>query len=316
MNRIDRVRAGLMGSIVGDAFGAPVEFMKPENINHMYGKVTEMIDSKLLPLHAGEVTDDTYQILAIANGLVESNNESDIFIESTGRHFLKWKNNKRLYKDIGGTTLKSFEFAEKLGKKNKFGYPSYKDWLEAGEEASKSGHSGNGSLMRNIAVPLYFKNDIDRALRFSLYQSLMTHQTEDSILACKVHTEIIYSIMADNKEEYGLLDLISRACHPFQFKYSTTTDYLNEYSTKNGLALNTLRQILAIIDKMYSDNLEDYENILIKLVSMGYDTDTVASIAGGILGCYYGYECIPKRWLNAIDRDIINEVDGLSEKIN
>ena len=48
-----------------------------------------------------------------------------------------------------------------------------------------------------------------------------------------------------------------------------------------------------------TDNLKD---CLLKAVNLGDDTDTVAAIAGGLAGLYYGYGAIPEEWLEAIQR--------------
>jgi ADP-ribosylglycohydrolase len=47
---------------------------------------------------------------------------------------------------------------------------------------------------------------------------------------------------------------------------------------------------------------DSFKECLLKAVNLGDDTDTVAAIAGGIAGLYYGYEAIPEEWLAAIKR--------------
>ncbi len=44
-------------------------------------------------------------------------------------------------------------------------------------------------------------------------------------------------------------------------------------------------------------------------VNLGEDTDTVAAIAGGLAGALYGYDDIPKKWLDTLyRRDYIEEM--------
>ncbi len=45
-----------------------------------------------------------------------------------------------------------------------------------------------------------------------------------------------------------------------------------------------------------------FDQALLKAVNLGYDTDTVGAIAGGLAGLYYGYQSIPEEWLSAIKR--------------
>jgi ADP-ribosylglycohydrolase len=39
---------------------------------------------------------------------------------------------------------------------------------------------------------------------------------------------------------------------------------------------------------------------MLKAVNLGDDTDTVAAIAGGLAGLYYGYDNIPDEWLEVL----------------
>ena len=45
-----------------------------------------------------------------------------------------------------------------------------------------------------------------------------------------------------------------------------------------------------------------YKECELRAVNLGEDTDTVAAIAGGLAGLYYGYEGIPEEWRNVIRR--------------
>ncbi|MGN0726923.1 MAG: ADP-ribosylglycohydrolase family protein, partial [Anaerovoracaceae bacterium] len=51
---------------------------------------------------------------------------------------------------------------------------------------------------------------------------------------------------------------------------------------------------------------------LLKVVNMGHDTDTVAAVAGGLAGLYYGVDAIPKDWLGEIMQE--EYVEDLCEK--
>lgn len=51
---------------------------------------------------------------------------------------------------------------------------------------------------------------------------------------------------------------------------------------------------------------------LLTAVNLGEDTDTVAAIAGGLAGLYYGYGDIPVEWLSVIQRR--EWIEGLCEE--
>ena len=47
---------------------------------------------------------------------------------------------------------------------------------------------------------------------------------------------------------------------------------------------------------------DSFEDALLTAVNLADDSDTVGAIAGGLAGLYYGYESIPKEWLDVIQR--------------
>ena len=57
---------------------------------------------------------------------------------------------------------------------------------------------------------------------------------------------------------------------------------------------------------------DSYKYAVLKAVNFGEDTDTTAAICGGLAGIYYGYDSIPKEWVNSINR--IDEVESLCEE--
>ena len=51
---------------------------------------------------------------------------------------------------------------------------------------------------------------------------------------------------------------------------------------------------------------------MLKAINLGEDTDTVAAVAGGIAGLYYGYDNIPEEWLSQIAKR--EYIEGLCKK--
>lgn len=49
-------------------------------------------------------------------------------------------------------------------------------------------------------------------------------------------------------------------------------------------------------------NSGDYRETVLCAVNLSHDTDTVAAISGGLAGLFYGYDDIPKAWIEKIQR--------------
>ena len=49
-------------------------------------------------------------------------------------------------------------------------------------------------------------------------------------------------------------------------------------------------------------NSSSYEEVILKAVNLGDDTDTVAAITGGLAGLYYGYDNIPDKWKSKLQK--------------
>lgn len=54
---------------------------------------------------------------------------------------------------------------------------------------------------------------------------------------------------------------------------------------------------------------DSFEEGLLHVVSLGYDTDTAGAVYGQLAGAFYGYESIPKRWISQLMKhDMICEM--------
>ena len=141
--RSQRVLGSLVGSIVGDALGAPFEFGPPGQFSARFpeprrGLVTEMCGGGSFGWRPGEWTDDTQMALHLAQSLLEHGGleEADLFE--------RWQRWSREARDVGiqtRTVLSS-------------GLP----WPRAGtEHFERTGRAaGNGSLMRTTPAAIFF----------------------------------------------------------------------------------------------------------------------------------------------------------------
>nr|WP_228147122.1 ADP-ribosylglycohydrolase family protein [Acinetobacter sp. ANC 3832] len=50
----------------------------------------------------------------------------------------------------------------------------------------------------------------------------------------------------------------------------------------------------------YTLQQNNYQDVIKTAISLGRDTDTIACVAGGIAGLYYGFEAIPEKWIEQL----------------
>lgn len=106
---LQRVKNGLMGVAIGDAFGAPIEFLKEQDIKEQYGeKLTDYQYNKNRPVVAGQFTDDTEETLLLARSIMISGYfEPNQFARLIGNHMFAIDNDKEANTGYGHNTMKT-----------------------------------------------------------------------------------------------------------------------------------------------------------------------------------------------------------------
>lgn len=298
--QFNQIKGALYGVAVGDALGAPLEFMSAEEIRQRHGHVSEMIGGGWLNVRPGEITDDTQMTLCVARGILAA---PEAPVKEIGKQFIEWLRTGP--KDVGGTCSSSIRRAISHGGDA----PSPVDWLTASKEtdmATGGRSGGNGSLMRTVYVPCYYYED-DDIRRKAKDISTMTHYDPVAAEACMVYCRVIGNIL--NKR-----------------KYYTRWQYLMEtvYHSRFAEALRPTFQPNPtgyVVDSMnaaiWSVNKSRYQHDAFRVaietaVNLGGDADTIGAITGGIAGALYGYSRIPESWVELLDADLRAELDAMA----
>lgn len=295
-----RICGAMYGVAVGDALGAPLEFMDAPSIEKKHGTVREMIGGGWLNVKPGEVTDDTQMTLCVARGIVES---PEAPVEAVGRQFILWQESRP--RDIGGIIRSSITIANILGGRN----PSEDDWQIAAHKThiQHNGLSaGNGSLMRTAYVGLYYP-DLWDVISFADDLSTMTHYDPIAAEACAAYSVTIYRMINE-----GEFQKRRERLHPaIQYVANSKYDFvLDKHYSPNpsGYVVDSLAAALHCI---YTT--ETFEDAVVKAVNLGGDADTIGAITGGLAGAMYGFEAIPERWVACLSPDVSAEIGRLSD---
>jgi ADP-ribosyl-[dinitrogen reductase] hydrolase len=295
----DRFRGSLMGLAVGDALGAPAEFLTAEQVAQRWGVLTEMVGGGCHECQPGEVTDDTEMMLCLAESLVSL---GDFDAEDVMRRYVAWFDTDPI--DVG-ITIRTVMLGMKSGT----------SW----ERASRRAHevlgrmtAGNGSLMRTAPIALRFARDPRRRETVALADSALTHFDPLAGWACAALGELIGAAIADELREQ--LPAIAAHLRDEEPRVAAVLDEAGAATraeiVASGYVLDTLKAALWAV--LSTASLED---ALIAAVNLGDDADTVGAVAGALAGALYGESAIPVRWSGALTvRDrVLAAADGLAD---
>ena len=190
----------ILGMAIGDAIGARVEFLP---LDYNYNKIKDMgkYAAGKFRLEPGQWTDDSSMGLCLADSLIENKGEFDPR-DIMMRFILWWQcgyNN-------------AFRFDDKRKNKQSIGLDEnikgslYKYIKDEGKDAytryGDRNTSGNGSIMRNAAIPICYYNNLKKALEIAKNQILITHQGYEAAGCCQLLTFIIIKILNFKINQY------------------------------------------------------------------------------------------------------------------
>ncbi len=290
MNKLDKIKGALYGAAIGDALGAPLEFMSEDQIKSKFGRVTEMLGGGWLQTMPGEGTDETALLLATAYGIMK--NPENPYAE-IGKNFIKWAISRP--KDISDTTLRSVDKTMSKGH-GKHLIPKAR-WHESAGQVdlfSNRGSVDNGAILNTLYPALYY-NDEFTAVTNALDITNMTHVNTQSDNACRIYAQIIFHILNKNINKDDMDKMIDNTMY---------YDYKNEEVQPTASAYDS---IIAMLHAFMPT--ETFEEAVLTAINYGGDSDTIGAITGGLAGCYYGYEAIPERFIEKLPQDIKQMLD-------
>lgn len=272
---VKKAKGSLMGLAIGDAFGAPVEFMEKGS----FPKIEKYLTGGTFGLDKGEWTDDTSQMLALIDSLFE---QKEFDAEDFRDKLFSW-----LY-DGYYTTRGRQIGAGKLTMKSLFSHRMKKTVISP---FNLDKHSGNGSIMRLAPIPIfYYDKGLDVVLQKSSESSLVTHSSVLCQQACKYLGGVTYFLLCGS-EKKQLYDFVGNLTKEFnnEFNNLKKLDLKELDLTNSGYCVHSLEAAMHAF--LSTDNFLDG---LIQVVNNGRDSDTVGAIYGQIAGAFYGEDNIPE----------------------
>jgi tyrosine-protein phosphatase YwqE/ADP-ribosylglycohydrolase len=188
--------------------------------------------------------------------------------------------------------------------------------------------NGNGALMRILPACLYYyemEKKFPKDMTADVIGGIdaisgLTHNHQRSKMACGLYYFMVKEILdvasSDKGQNQSLLDILQSGIDTGLRFYGSNFSNLVEIAYFGRLfRLSELRELEEdtinssgyVIDSLEAAiwcliTTDTFRDCLLKAVNLGDDTDTVAAIAGGLAGLYYGYENIPEDWLSEIQK--------------
>jgi ADP-ribosyl-[dinitrogen reductase] hydrolase len=210
---------------------------------------------------------------------------------------------------------------------------SMSEWCETGKPMTEAGDqftSGNGSVMRNGAIPVWFRDDLERGMEAGYKQSRTTHQGEEAAELCRLLTFVCIKFINGAGRE--LLDdlgeftspLYTVSClakakreeaHPYnanpvfggldrriwewknpeyrycEYRAEENPGYIGSYAMDNvSMALHCLYTTSSFADAT------------LKAANLCGDSDSVCAVVGQLAGALYGVSAIPPEWIDKVQQ--------------
>ncbi|BDG05899.1 ADP-ribosyl-[dinitrogen reductase] hydrolase [Anaeromyxobacter oryzae] len=279
-----RARAAFVGLAVGDALGAPVEFMTAAEIRAKHRVHREMTGGGWLHLRPGCFTDDTEMSRCIARA-VDAAGGFDL--RGIADALSAWMRGRPV--DVGSTVrkgLRSYILDGQL------------------ETPPNEWDAGNGAAMRTLPVALLALGDEALLDRCQVAQAHLTHNHPFSDAACATlgrmaQLAVLGLSMVRLRRE---ADLLVERFPAFRFEPYR--------GLATGYVVDTLQTVLHHLFTTRS-----FEDCLVATVNQGGDADTTGAIAGAVAGAYYGLDGIPRRWLRRMDTAALAELERLAVRL-
>lgn len=307
---VDRIKSVVLGHAVADALGVPVEFCSRAELTER--PVTEMMGFGSYPVPAGSWSDDTSMSLCELDSLAKGPVDYDEIM----RNFGKWYYDDEFTPagelfDVGNTCSFAIHNYHEAGCSHK----------ECGLDDGKS--NGNGSLMRIHPFVLYAHYKMMPLIEwepFIFEASALTHAHERSKVGCGIYAYILLHLLAD--PNIGVVETALRRAEAHYRDNAELAHYSRMFEANFArLGAEEIRSSGYVVDTLEAAvwcllTTDSYKACVLKAANLGGDTDTVAAIAGGLAGALYGYNAIPKNWLDTLlKREYIEEMCERAYKI-
>jgi len=299
---VGQAKAILYGLALGDALGKPTEFDSLNRIRAIYGEqgIQELPDPALY-------TDDTQMTLALTEGLLDVGLDAntDIQMNAIGKRFVEWSHSPDNNRAPGLTCMKGVRRFE-----------SGMAWHESGIVDSK----GCGSAMRVATIGYLYQHNIDLLRDVARNSGIITH-AHPTAIAASIGGAYLIKLALDCVpiEQWintliAFTDTLSGEFHQAILRVEHVLSWDDEVSAMNHIGQGWVgEEAIALALYCVLKYPDDYLACIRRGANSDGDSDSIASIAGGILSAKLGLDAIPEDWRKRCEN--ADYIDDLAQRM-
>ena len=294
-----RIQGAVLGAAVGDALGHPTEFLSHDGIRRKFGPdgVTgfelwwERDGRRFAPY-----TDDTQMAEIVLRSLVEHGRaQMDVVMDDIARGFAHWTTSPQGgHRAPGNACMRG---ATRLA--------AGVNWREAG--GARDG--GCGSVMRAYPFGLMLSDDVEQAEHWAVEHSRMTHGDPIALAACAAMAVGVAGELRGSVPAAVVADMIQAAG-----RHDAGTARMAEQAVADADAGMDPAEVLlrlegwaaheAVAAAMFvvARHPQDLRGALLEGANAHGDSDSIATLAGALLGARLGLQSLPPGWVRDVER--------------
>jgi ADP-ribosylglycohydrolase len=302
----------VLGAAIGDAMGHPTEFMSLQAIREEYGP-QGVTGFELLWERDGKrfapYTDDTQMAEIVLRTLLEARTqgwELEPTMRRMAEGFVQWARAPQGGHRGPGNACLAGTRALAAGV----------HWAEAGGEQA----GGCGSVMRAYPFGLLDWEDLERAERWAVAHSKLTHRDPIALAACAAMAVGMARVVRGDAVEEVATAMVEAAR-----RYSSSTAQMMEEAAREAregvgpeVTLSRLQawaahEAVAAALYIFLRHPDDPAAAILEGANTPGDSDSIATLAGALVGGRCGVRALPGEWVQTVERS--EELRGLARSI-
>jgi ADP-ribosylglycohydrolase len=334
ISSIERTIGCLLGGAVGDALGAPIEFMSASKIFGYFGPSGI---SGYVPSSAGRlgwITDDTQMTLFTAEGLIRAEVKANMnggrpdYVGVTTDAYLRWLATQRInaFHSVqkNGWLYKTKGLHEVCAPGRTCIHALQRVAPSVSMQAVNDS-KGCGGVMRVAPVGLFgYRAFLGAGAEKAVFElgcdlARITHGHPTGYLSAGAFSLLISLLMLGNGFEVSIGRVLSVLVvyqgHEETSRAIEQAIALVSTAPGDSVAMTTLgegwvaEEALAVAIYCGLSFPNDFSKALLLSVNHGGDSDSTGSIVGNLLGALLGVKCIPSEWIEQLElTEVVRQV--------